>query len=374
MSSFKRYLYDQVLKDLSRKMVFIGGPRQVGKTTLSQCFLGDASQKGYLNWDIAAHKEQILNQEFPMSPIWIFDEIHKYSAWRNYLKGVYDQFGATQRILVTGSARLDLYRRGGDSLQGRFHYLRLYPLSVAELGLTTQAEFEHLLRRGGFPEPYFSPDDIDAKRWSQAYRKRLIQDEILSLETVKDLGNLELMMIRLPALVGSPLSINGLREDIGVSHATVSNWMRIFSQLYAVFQLPPFGAPTLRAVKKEQKHYHFDWTLIDENGPRFENLVALHLLKWVHFQQDVAARDIELTYFRDVDGREVDFVVVEKGAPIYAIECKFSDGTISKSLRYFKKKFPEVKAFQLTATGTKEFINKDGIVHAHCLSFLSELI
>lgn len=368
-----RYLSAQIQKDLARKMVLVAGPRQVGKTTLAKQFLHNG--EGYLNWDIASQRERILKYEFPNTPLWVFDEIHKYRKWRNYLKGVYDEHHDAHQILVTGSAKLDYYRRGGDSLQGRYHLLRLYPLSVAELEINTPKELHDLLELGGFPEPFWGGEALEARRWSKDYRQRLIQEDLVHLEHVKDLGSLELLMIRLPALVGSPLSINALREDLGVSHSTVANWLDIFTRLYAIFRLAPFGAPSLRAVKKEQKHYHYDWTLIDKNpGVRFENMVALHLLKWVHFEEDTKARALELRYFRDIDQREVDFVVTENGAPIIAIECKWSSSEVSPALRYFKHKFPVCQAWQISMEGERDYISQNGIMVCPALKFLKTLV
>ena len=160
-----RYLVPQIKKDLLRKMVFVGGPRQVGKTTLAKGLL--ENKKGYLNWDVPEQRERILKRELPITPLWVFDEIHKYRLWRNYLKGIYDVKSEQQQILVTGSARLDYYRFSGDSLQGRYHYLRMHPLSMAELKSKSQADFQALLKLGGFPEPYFSGSAIEAKRWSR---------------------------------------------------------------------------------------------------------------------------------------------------------------------------------------------------------------
>ncbi len=171
-----RYLKTQIEKDLTRKMVFVGGPRQVGKTTLAMNFL--ESEKGYLNWDSSDHREMILKRELPIGPLWIFDEIHKYRLWRNYLKGLYDTRPCGQKILVTGSARLDFYRFSGDSLHGRYHYLRLHPLSLAELKTQKQEDLMQLLHLGGFPEPFFSGTEIDAKRWSREYRTRLIHEDL----------------------------------------------------------------------------------------------------------------------------------------------------------------------------------------------------
>ena len=370
-----RYLAAQIERDLASKMVFVAGPRQVGKTTLARTLPG--AQAGYLNWDVAEDRERILRRELPPTGSWVFDEIHKYRDWRNYLKGLYDardtrRHGA--RILVTGSARLDLYRFGGDSLQGRYHLLRLHPLSAAELDLRTPADLRDLLTLGGFPEPYLGGSEVEARRWSRQHRTLLIREEVTALERVQDLGTLELLMLRLPELVGSPLSINAIREDLQVSHKTVAAWLQVFERLYAIFRLPPFGAPAVRAVKKEQKHYHVDWSVVADEAARFENLVACHLLKWVHHQQDALGRDVELRYFRDTDGREVDFIIVDGRQPLRCVECKWADAPVDKGLRYFKARFPDCDAWQVSATGVKDYVNADGIRVASALTLLGSLV
>ncbi|MBI4247857.1 MAG: ATP-binding protein [Elusimicrobia bacterium] len=352
-------------------MVFVGGPRQVGKTTLAKTLLKKPA--GYLNWDIPEHREKILKRELPPAPLWVFDEIHKYRSWRNYLKGLYDLQGKRRKILVTGSARLDYYRFGGDSLQGRYHYLRLHPFSVAELQIKTGRDFQDLWTLGGFPEPFFSGSETEAKRWSREYRSRLVREDIASLEGIQDLGNLEMLMLRLPELVGSPLSLNALREDLQISHKTVSRWMQSLERMYAVFRIAPFGPPRVRAVKKEQKHYHFDWSLIAEPSLRFENLVAAHLLKWAHFEQDAKGRNVELRYFRDVEGREVDFVVLEDGRPLQMVECKQSDAEIGRGLKYLKARFKECEAWQIAAEGKKDYVSAAGIRVCPALKFLGRL-
>lgn len=353
-------------------MVFVAGPRQVGKTTLARRICGRSG--GYLNWDVSADREKILREELPATRLWVFDELHKYRGWRNLLKGLYDGRARGQRILVTGSARLDLYRFGGDSLQGRYHLLRLHPLSVAELGIETQTDFDSLLRLGGFPEPFFSGSEVEARRWSREYRNLLIRDEVASLERVTDLGKLELLMLRLPDLVGSPLSVNAVREDLQVSHKTAEGWLSVFERLCAVFRIPPFGAPRLRAVRKERKHYHVDWSLVPGAGPRFENLVAVHLKKWVDYQQDARGRDLELRYFRDVDGREVDFVIVEGRRPVQFVECKTADADIHPGLRYLKARFRDCPAFQVSAAGSKDFVTPEGIRVLPARKFLATLV
>jgi hypothetical protein len=372
MSKQRRYLDGQVRRDLKKKMVFVAGPRQVGKTTLARSLPGATA--GYLNWDVAEHRERLLRRELPTGRLWIFDEIHKYRAWRGYLKGLFDNRPRGQQILVTGSARLDLYRYGGDSLQGRYHLLRLHPLSARELGLRSEAGLRDLLTLGGFPEPFYGGSELEARRWSREYRNLLVREEIATLERVQDLGTLELLALRLPELVGSPLSINAIREDLHVSHKAVAGWVAIFERLYAIFRLPPFGAPRIRAVKKEQKHYHFDWSVVPGEAARFENLVAAHLLKWVHHEQDVSGRDLELRYFRDTDGREVDFVVVEGRVPIMFVECKWGDQQIDKGLRYLNTRFPQCASWQIHMNGTKDFQSPEGIRVAPALAFLMTLI
>ena len=372
MPKTTRYLTTQVQADLARKMVFLGGPRQVGKTTLARS-LPEGGQ-GYLNWDVTSHREQILRNRLPAAPLWVLDEIHKYRFWRRFVKGLFDARLPGQKILVTGSARLDLYRYGGDSLQGRYHYLRLHPLSVAELGLKRPSDFKDLLQFSGFPEPFFGRSEVEARRWSRDYRDRLIHGDVTSLERVQDLGTLELLVTRLPALVGSPLSINGVREDLQVAHKTVANWLDILERLYSVFRLAPFGAPKLRAVRKEQKHYHFDWSLVPGEPARFENLVASHLLKWVHFEQDTKGRDLELRYFRDTDGREVDFVVTEGKHLILMVEAKWNDTEIDRGLRYLKERFKGADAWQVSGVGATDYISREGIRVAPAIEFLKTLV
>lgn len=367
-----RYLQKQIEKDLTSKMVFVAGPRQVGKTTLAQSLM--KSSDLYLNWDIPQQRDRILKRELPHDGLIVFDEIHKYRQWRNYLKGLYDERKSQNRFLVTGSAKLDYYRFGGDSLQGRYHHLRMHPLSFAELKMTTAKELEMLFQLSGFPEPFFKSVRTEADRWSIEYRSRVLQEDVNSLEQVKDLGQMELMMIRLPELVGSPLSINAIREDLQLNHQTVARWLEIFERLYCVFRLSPFGSVKIKAVKKEQKHYHFDWNVVKDPGGRFENLVACHLLKWVHFLHDTQGRDMELRYFRDVNKREVDFVVTENRKPMMFVECKLDDGQIADGLRYLNSKFPKVPAWQISLFGKKDYLSKEGVRVCPASELLRDLV
>jgi len=370
MQVLERYLKGQVARDLERKMVLLAGPRQVGKTTLALDVAG--GRDGYMNWDVAEDRERILQRQLPPVDLLVFDEIHKFRGWRNFLKGVVDS-GRWDRVLVTGSARLDAYRRGGDSLQGRHHFLRLFPLSAAELGMG-QSDLPDLLSLGGFPEPFFGSSQVEARRWSRDYRQRLVEGDVQTLEVIEDLGRLELLMLRLPELVGSPLSINALREDLQVAHRTCARWLDVLERLYAIVRLAPFGGPHIRAVKKAQKHYQMDWTLVKEPGPRFENLVAIHLLKWLAWRADTLGDELELRYFRDVDGREVDFVVIEDRRPTVLVECKHADRPIDKGLKYLYRKYPDCEAWQISAAGARDYLTPDGIRVCPAATFLSNLI
>jgi predicted AAA+ superfamily ATPase len=352
----ERVLTTQILADLKEKMVFLGGPRQVGKTTLAQSL---SHQDSYLNWDYPSDRKRILKLDLPNTKLWIFDEIHKYKQWRNLIKGIYDKNKSSHQILITGSARLDLMRRGGDSLQGRYHFLRLYPLSLNELNSEKQSDLDDLMAKSGFPEPFLGK--VNAQRWSNEYRHRVLRDDVASVETLSDLGEAEHLLINLPEKVGSPLSINSLREDINVSHKTISRWLNIFENFYAVFRISPFNSSKIRALKKEQKHYHFDWTLVENRSFRFENLVAVQLLTQVHLLQDTLGEKYDLCYFRDKDKREVDFVITHNRIPVLFVECKQSDAQVSEHLVYLKRKFQKARAFQISLEGIKDYVNRDGV-------------
>ncbi len=367
-----RHLAPQVIADLAEKMVLVSGPRQSGKTTMARAILSRrhrAFAGRYLNWDDDEARTRVLRREFPRDGLVVFDELHKFSRWRNFLKGLYDEHRARLHVLVTGSARLDLYRRGGDSLQGRYHHLRLHPLSLKEAGCT----LADMMALGPFPEPLLAGSATKARRWSREYRSRLVREDVASLERVDKLGPLEQLSVRLPALVGSPLSLNALREDLQVAHKTVERWTDMFERLMFIFRLLPFGPPRIKAVKKSRKHYLFDWTAIPDEGPRFENLVAFHLLKECHFREDTEGLDAELRFFRDVEGREVDLVQMIDGKPVRFVECKVSETTISPSLLYLRRKFPAVDALQVIATRKVDRTAALGVRLVSADRFLGEL-
>jgi len=352
-----RYLSPFILEDLTEKMVFLGGPRQCGKTTLALSFLDPASERneGYLNWDIVKNRKALQNGELPAKERIVLDEIHKYARWRNLVKGFYDEHKQNKQILVTGSARLDYYRKGGDSLHGRYHYFRLHPFSLGELDSTFDVQ-QQLLKFGGFPEPLFKHNERFHRRWQAERIARVVYEDLRDLEQIKEISLVELLINSLPDRVGSPLSIKSLREDLQVAHYTIERWITALENMYMVFRIPSWRAKKIRAVKKEQKLYFWDWSQVIDTAARFENMVASHLLKYCHFLQDTQGHKMELCFIRDTDLREIDFVVIKDNSPLFAVECKTGEKQISPRIRYFRERTSIPKFYQVHL-GTKNFGN-----------------
>ncbi len=334
-----RYLLKAVKTDLLKKMVFLGGARQVGKTTLALSLLPNKNESdpAYLNWDTPGVQSRLLRGELPGNQsLVILDEIHKYRKWRNLVKGLYDQYRSSRAFLVTGSARLDFYRRGGDSLQGRYHYYRLHPFSLPELSkMSGKGELAALLKFGGFPEPLFSQNEVEWKRWQRERQTRVIREDLLSLEMVKEVSQLDLLVSLLPTRVGSPLSINNLRNDLEVAFETIERWISILENLYYCFRISPYGPPKIKAVRKEQKLYLWDWSLIEDEGARFENFVASHLIKYCHFIEDTQGEEMELRFLKNDSKKEIDFVVLKNRKPQFAVECKSGNRKLSSNIEYY---------------------------------------
>ena len=352
----KRYLVPHILRDLNEKMVFVGGARQVGKTSLSKYIAENYFKHyDYLNWDARDDRKNILQSQFKgNAEIILFDEIHKYKDWKSYLKGQFDKHKDDFKILVTGSARLDVYRRGGDSLMGRYYYYRLHPFSLAEFlekeneivpfkgivfqesGKETKETLEVALKFGGFPEPMLKQSEKGLRRWHNQRVERLVREDIRDLENIRELSLLQVLVDILPGKVGSLLSLNSLREDLSVAHKTVAHWVDILERFYYHFRIYPFHHKKIRSLKKEPKLYLWDWSEVpDERGARLENIVASHLLKMCHFLNDVEGFKTDLHFLRDIEGREVDFLVTENGKPWFAVEVKSNSREVSKNLLYF---------------------------------------
>ncbi len=354
----KRYLFEAVNTALTKKMAFIGGPRQVGKTTFALQFLKPSSIKNpsYMNWDSMEDKNLILKSQFRLqNEILVFDEIHKYRLWRNLIKGLYDKHHEDNKFIVTGSARLDYFRKGGDSLLGRYRYFRMHPFSITEMSAKPKAsDLEQLLKFGGFPEPLFEANENMHRIWQRERTQRVVLEDLRDLQNIKETSALLMLAETLPSRVGSPLSLNNLAQDIQTSQPSINNWIEILSHLYYCFRIAPYGAPKLRAVKKLQKVYMWDWSQIENPGARFENLVASHLLKYCHYIEDTQGYEMSLRYLRDTDSREIDFVVLKNNKPIFAVECKTGDKQLSPHIKYFKER-TNIPAFYQVHTKTADY-------------------
>lgn len=386
-----RYLTSSILSDLQEKMVFISGPRQVGKTTLAKQIGHLHYQKSqYLNWDNSKDRATIRADSFGPTDLLILDEVHKYRPWKRLVKGIFDVHNQEFKILVTGSARLDVYRKGGDSLQGRYHNYRLHPLSVAEIaraensvdpagGLLLPSSsseqdeaFDSLLRFGGFPEPFFKQNTRTLRRWQNDRVERLVREDIRDVESLRELSAVQLLVDILPSKVGSLLSVNSLRQDLEVTHKTMALWMEVLERFYYHFRIPPFASTKIRSLRKEPKLYLWDWSEVSDVGARLENVVASHLLKFCHFLKDVEGFKTELFFIRDFDQREVDFLVTIDRKPWFAVEVKSADDRISPALTYFGSKLKIPQLFQVMGAPSRERVEA-GVQVVNVAKFLAAL-
>jgi hypothetical protein len=360
-----RYLQKYILQDLTNKMVFVGGPRQVGKTTLSRALLSHYEIPGqYFNWDNDEERKAILQKHWRQdSPLIIFDELHKYSRWKQWIKGVYDVKPAGQQYLVTGSARLDTYKKGGDSLLGRYHYWRLHPLTLDELpaDITPEEGLQRLLTLGGFPEPFLQADEREARRWRRERFDRVLREDIRDLEDIRNIQLLQLFVDALRERAGSLITLSNLATDLQISPKTAKTWLSLLERMYLGFAVYPYRAGIARSIIKPPKFYFYDNAdTINDPGVRLENLVATTLLKRLQFIEDYHGYRCSLHYIRDKDGREIDFATVIDNKLEQLIEVKYSDTTISKSLQYYTEKLKPKQAVQIVAT-LKQPYDKNGI-------------
>ena len=387
----ERYLTKCIVEDLSDKMVFVGGARQVGKTTLARKLIAPHFESsGYYNWDYRPDRQRILQSEFPgESSLIIFDEIHKYKKWKTLVKGIYDTQKERHRFLITGSARLNIYRKGGDSLQGRYHYYTLHPFSLAEmLGITNKVEpfreipiqpneyfqdLELLEYYGGFPEVLIKQNNRTLRRWHHEKLERLFREDVRDLQAVRDIGSIQLLGDLLPQKVGSLLSINSIREDIEVSHRAATSWLSILELFYYHFRIYPYHDKIIRSIKKEPKVYLVDWSEVPDESARFENLLASHILKLIHYMVEYQGHQAQLYFLRNVDKKEVDFFVCVNSRPWFCVEAKLSDTIPSSNLFYYKERLQIPYLYQVVKKRNVD-IFKNGIRIISADRFLASLI
>lgn len=349
----ERYLAKAITADLAKKLVFLVGPRQVGKTTLAKALMADYPRAQYLNWDVPADSRIIAGHTWsPRAGLVVLDEVHKMRGWKTYIKGVWDGRAEGQAILVTGSARMDTFRQSGESLAGRYFSLRLHPVSVREYCMATAVKpedaLDRLLDRGGFPEPFLAQDARDADRWRRQYLEDLIREDVVEFSRIHEVRAMRLFVEMLRERVGSPLSLASIARDLQVSPTTLAKYLDILEALYVVFAVRPYHRNVARAVLKAPKVYFFDTGLVTAGeGARFENACAAMLLKHAHYLQDVEGRAVTLNYVRDKEGNEVDLVLCRNGAPVLLAECRHSDTSVSRFMASLAARYPKAHAFQV---------------------------
>ncbi len=361
LETIERTITGQLKLDLSKKIVLLSGPRQVGKTYLSQRLFPENFE--YLNFDRKQDRSIILAEGWSRNrDLVIFDEIHKMKVWKRWIKGIYDTEKIPPRLLATGSARLDIFRRGGDSLAGRHHLYRLHPLSVAEMKghLPSEEVLSLLLQRGGFPEPFLSQSEIEANRWRKSHLDRILREDLLDLEKVRELKQLEILVDLLSERVGSTVSYASLAKDIEVSPHTIKKWVQVLENLFVIFVVTPYSKNIARSILKEPKIYFFDTGRVKPDpGARFENLVACSLLKRQHYLEDCKGETLHLHYLKDKEKKEVDFLTIRNKTVEYLIETKLSDGEISPHLQYFTDRIQPLHSIQLVRNLHREQSRKN---------------
>lgn len=371
----ERYLDNFIKNDSSSKIVLLSGPRQAGKTTLAKNLF---STFDYLNFDLSEDRVRLLNKHWNReSEAIIFDEIHKMKDWKRWIKGIYDTQGNHPRLIVTGSAQFDTFRKVGDSLAGRYFSYRLHPIDIKEGCLFWQDNPNEVLERicnySGFPEPFLMGTQEFYKRWQISHLDIILRQDFLDLYAIRHIKSLELLVDLLKERVGSPISYSSLSRDIQADYKTIKSWIGMLENIYAVFQVTPYHKNIARSILKEPKIYFYDTGRLKDKGMQLENLVACALLKAAHFLEDTKGYRTSLHYLKTRDGHEIDFCVCIEGKPVLAIEVKNSDNTPSPTFHKFAKALTNVRKVQLVKNLERSFSTPDGIEVLKLADFLKSL-
>ena len=374
--NIKRYLFSFLKRDLKEKILFITGPRQCGKTTLAKS-LGESFD--YFNYDEGEDRKALSQRSWDRKKEYvIFDELHKMKDWKRWLKGVYDTEGLSPGIVVTGSAKLDTYKKGGDSLAGRFFQFRLHPLDLKEVHdvrlMKVKEALKRILQFGGFPEPFLKSKKAFYGRWKRSHLDIVLRQDILDLENVRAISSIQTLVQLLRDRVGSPLSYTSLSEDLNCAPKTVKHWIEILESLYIIFKITPWHRNIARSLLKAPKIYFYDIAHVPEFSFRFENLVACALLKELHFREDVKGEEWGLFYLRNKEKKEVDFLISKGRFPVCMVEVKVSEDQETSSLRSFSKMFSnDIQKVQLVKNPKREKTFPDGVEVRDAGSWLSQL-
>lgn len=394
-------LYDSIVEfhlKSYRQMAFLSGPRQSGKTTIAK-----AHAQAYLNWDddrvrlaILAGQQKVaaqcaLDVVRTQPLVAAFDEIHKYKRWKQFLKGFFDDYEDRVRVLATGSARMDVYRRGGDSMMGRYFPYRVHPLTVAELldvSLPSESlwrtpkplgddDWQALWTYGGFPEPFLKRNRPFSRRWNALRREQLLSEDIRDLSQVVQMDQMSALMEILSNRSGEQIVYSSLGSEVRIDEKTVKSWIGILKHLFYGFEVRPYFKNIENSIRKTPKWYLRDWALVPDEGKRFETLMACHLLKAVECWTDLGLGDFELCYLRDKQKREVDFVVTRDQKPWLLVEAKKGQERLTPALSHFQRVTGASYAFQVVCD--EPFVEADAFAHTEPIAvsartFLSQLV
>jgi predicted AAA+ superfamily ATPase len=377
MDSAERYLSPIIRGDAESKMIILSGPRQAGKTTLCRQL---SQSHEYLNFDIDRHRKIIRERSWNREQQYlILDELHKMPKWKGWLKGLADDEEESQRMVVTGSARLETFKKTGDSLAGRFFQYRLHPFDLKEIcnfdhKSAREAILERMLTCGNFPEPYLKGSRAFYNKWRTTHLDIILRQDLLDLENVRDIKGIELLIDLLRERVGSPLSANSLARDLQKDHKTIQHWLQILENLYVIFIVRPYHRNVARAILKEPKIYFFDTAQPEgDEGVCFENLVACALFKEVQYCTDALGIRLELHYVRTKDGKEVDFLITRDKHPWLLIEAKLSDDQISPNLSFFAKMLGTKHQLQINRSAEREKTLRGGFELRLAHDYLAKL-
>lgn len=369
-----RSLKQYIKEDLEKKIVLISGPRQVGKTTLAQSldFTYD-----YFNYDQASDRLALRSSSWDRSKdLVIFDELHKMNQWKRWLKGIYDTEGVRPRLLVTGSSKLDIYRKVGDSLAGRYFQYRLHPLDLKEIHSCYPQEnaFTKLWEFGGFPEPFIEGSKVFYHRWKRSHLDVILKQDLFAFQALRDIPAIETLIELLKLNVGSTVSYANLARTLEKDAKTVKRWLQLLESLYIIFKVTPYSKKISRSLLKEPKYYFYDHVQVVGDGVKLENIVALALLKELHRLEDVlGASTTKLHYLRTKDGKGIDFLVTINNKVYCLIETKWSDNVPNKHFFYFTKYFPQAKKIQLVKELKRDKTYPNGVAVRNVEAWLTTL-
>jgi predicted AAA+ superfamily ATPase len=369
-----RLLSTHIKKHSDKKITVMSGPRQSGKTTLAKSLYKNYE---YFNYDNDEDRLALSQKHWRRDvDCVLFDELHKMPEWKRWVKGIYDKEGNTPRLLVTGSANLDTFRKVGDSLAGRYFHYRMHPLDLKEATLFWNKDstlvFNHLIQFGGFPEPFLMGDETFYRRWQKTHLDIMLRQDFLDVYSVKSIKSIEILLSLLQTRVGGAISFAHLATDLQADPKSVKSWLSMLQDIYAIFKVTPYHSNIARALLKEPKYYFYDIGRIHDKGAQLENLVACSLLKELHFIEDIWGHTCNLHYLRTKEGREIDFLITINGQPRLCIEVKTSDNTPSKHFSHFQSFLGGIQCIQLVLNIQREYDTADGIQVRSLIPFLAK--